>query len=149
MEHVKALIIKFIMCTAVLWVVLGLFFGVTFSAILTIAVILTVVSYLLGDLFILPRFENWGATLADFGLAFLGVWFLGYYLNIPLFTAALFSGVIIAIGEYFFHKYVAKHVLDHNLIVTEEEKDIIHDKLQTEFSSELYGNRKKGKKNKR
>ena len=140
MEHVRALIIKFIMCTAILLIVLGGFYGVSFADILTIGVILTALAYVVGDLYFLPRFENWGASIADFGLAFIGIWFLGSYLievNIPLTTAAVISALLITVGEYFFHKYMASNVLDGKTFVTDEEKTIADSKLQTEFSSEM------------
>lgn len=141
MDHVKALIIKFIMCTAVLWVVLGLFYGVGFGAILTLSVLLTVISYIVGDLFLLPRFENWGATLADLGITFVGIWFLGPFLfeeNLLIGSAAIISAIIIAVGEFFFHKYMARDVLDdRDYFVTDEEKDVENAKLQTEFSEEI------------
>ncbi|WP_077328381.1 YndM family protein [Virgibacillus siamensis] len=141
MDHVKALIIKFIMCTAVLWIVLGAFYGVGFGDILMLSVLLTAVSYIVGDLLLLPRFENWGATLVDLGLTFLGIWFLGPLLfeeNIPLGTAAIFSAIVIAVGEYFFHKYMEKEVLDDwDQFVTDEDRDVERAKVQTEFSEEL------------
>lgn len=141
MDHLKALMIKFIMCTAVLWIVLGAFYDVAFADILTIGVLLTGVSYIIGDLFLLPRFENWGATLADLGMAFAGIWLLGSFLiegNIPLGNAAIISALIIAVGEYFFHQYMANHVLSgEDTFVTDREEDIAHSKLQTEFSEEI------------
>lgn len=140
MEHVKALIIKFIMCTAILLIVLGGFYGVSFADILILSVILTALAYVVGDLYILPRFENWGASIADFGLSLIGIWFLGSYLfepNIPLATAAVLSALLITVGEYFFHKYVANNVLDGKTFVTDEEKTITDSKLQAEFGSEL------------
>ncbi|GAA0591014.1 YndM family protein [Virgibacillus siamensis] len=141
MDHVKALIIKFIMCTAVLWLVLGAFYGVEFGNILMLSVLLTVISYIIGDLFLLPRFENWGATLADLGITFVGIWFLGPLLfeeNLQIGTAAVITAIIIAVGEYFFHKYMEREVLDdRDRFVTDEERDVEQSKLQTEFSEEI------------
>jgi len=134
MKHVRALIIKFLMVTLMLFIVLGLFYGVDFGEILTISLILTVGAYLIGDLFILPRFGNVAATVADFGLAFLGIWIIGDAIideNIPLTTAALFSSVLIGIGEWFFHKYVINIIKEpstNNKFSTNQ--------LQTEFGSE-------------
>ncbi|PAV27946.1 hypothetical protein CIL05_18915 [Virgibacillus profundi] len=148
MEHVKALLIKFVMCTAVLWVVLGMFYGVSFGDILTISVLLTGVSYVVGDLFLLPRFENWGATLADLGLAFMGTWYLGLFLiegNIALGNAAIISALIIAAGEFFFHKYMANEVLTEEVIRSDEEKELIR-QYQTEHSEELDGGSEQDKK---
>ena len=148
MEHVKALLIKFVMITAVLWIVLGGFYDVGFADILMISVLLTGVSYLAGDLFLLPRLENWSATFADLGLAFAGVWFLGNFLfeqNIQLGNAAIISALIIAVGEYFFHKYMANEVLTEEVIRSDEEKALIR-QYQAEYSEELDGGSENDKK---
>lgn len=137
MRHVMALIIKFIMCTVILWFVLGLFYGVFFNDILTISLILTAVSYIIGDLFVLPRFENISATIVDFILALAGVWAIGYFIievPINIGTASLISAILITIGEYFFHRY-----MNHQVLV--EEADLDHDRdhrdLQTEFGQDF------------
>ncbi|WP_060679051.1 YndM family protein [Virgibacillus halodenitrificans] len=140
MEHWKAVFMKFIMCTGILGLVLGLFFGVSFPNIFILSVLLTVVSYIVGDVYLLPRFENWGATLFDFILAFVAIYLLGSFLfemEIPLVTASLVSSAFLAVGEYFFHKYMANQVLDGHAIRSGEEKELINQKLQAEYSEEL------------
>lgn len=99
------------MVTLVLWIVLGAFFNVSFGDILITSILLTGAAFLIGDLFILPKFGNPVATIADFGLALLGVWLLGALLFDPaisLGAAALLSAIVIAIGEFFFHMYLQK-----------------------------------------
>lgn len=148
MEHVKALLIKFVMITAVLWIVLSVFYDVAFADMLTISVLLTGVSYIVGDLFLLPRFENWGASLADLGLSFAGIWFVGSFLiegNIDLGSAAIVSALIIAAGEYLFHKYMANEVLTGEAIRSDEEKALIRH-YQTEYSKELDAGKERDKK---
>lgn len=148
MEHVKALLIKFIMITAVLWIVLSGFYDVAFADMLTISILLTGASYIIGDLFFLPRFENWGASLADLGMAFAGIWFVGSFLvegTIDLGSAAIVSALIIAAGEFFFHKYMANEVLTGEAIRSDEEKALIR-KYQTEHSQELDGDDESDKK---
>lgn len=81
MTHVKALAIKGIMTIIVLYLVLGLGFGFTFGDTLLMTIVLGVISYLLGDLYVLPRWNNMIATLADFGLAFLVIWLMGMPLS--------------------------------------------------------------------
>ena len=97
MTHVKALAIKGIMTIIVLYLVLGLGFGFTFGDTLLMTIVLGVISYLLGDLYVLPRWNNMIATLADFGLAFLVIWLMGMPLSL---------GIVMAIGEYCFHFYM-------------------------------------------
>ncbi|MGE0911806.1 DUF2512 family protein [Bacillus atrophaeus] len=111
MVHVKALAIKGIMTIIVLYLVLGLGFNFTFGDTLLMTIVLGVVSYLLGDLYVLPKWNNMIATLADFGLAFLVVWLMGMPLSMglspgTLALAALFAAIVMAIGEYFFHFYM-------------------------------------------
>ena len=64
----KALAIKGIMTIIVLYLVLGLGFGFTFGDTLLMTIVLGVISYLLDDLYVLPKWNNMIATLADFGL---------------------------------------------------------------------------------
>lgn len=145
MNHVKALLIKFIMCTAVLWIVLGVLYNVTFGDILTIGLLLTGVSYIVGDLLILPKLGNQSATIADFVLAFFGTWVLGAMLiehPIPLVTASFISALLITIGEYFFHRYMDNHVLDED---QDDRSYNRHQDLQTEYSQELDPNERKQK----
>lgn len=112
MIHGKALTIKGIATLIVLYLVLGLGYEVSFINVLLMTVILGVVSYALGDLYILPKTSNMTATMADFGLAFLLVFLLGMGLTDlasgTLAGAALIVALIMAIGEYFFHIYFLK-----------------------------------------
>ncbi|MBO1915294.1 DUF2512 family protein, partial [Microvirga sp. 3-52] len=55
MDSIRAIIIKFIMITAVIWIVFGLY-GFSFGDIIVSSVLLTGVSYIVGDRIILPRF---------------------------------------------------------------------------------------------
>lgn len=114
MKHVWSLVIKFIIITAVLFIVLGMFYRVSFANIIWTSLILTLVSYLIGDLFVLPLGENLAATVADFGLAFLTIWMIGAFIfepNVPVVGAAFVSSLVIAAGEWFFHQYMNKQVL--------------------------------------
>ena len=108
MNYTKALIIKFIASLVLLYIVLGLFYGMPFGYIFVITSILVVTSYFLGDIFILQRTNNTVATIADFGLAFLAIWLMRSNLTYGanLFTAALIGAVGVALFEFFFHKYL-------------------------------------------
>lgn len=132
MEHLKAIILKFVMCTGILWIVLGLFYGVGFGEIVTISVILTVAAYAIGDLLLLRYFNNPIATAADFGLSFLVIWFLGSIIidvPIPIVTASLISAFLLAVGEWFYHNYLENHIFQYN---TGDERT----GLATEFAEE-------------
>ncbi len=133
----KALIIKFIMVTAILWVILGLFYGVDFGEIITISVILTPIAYVVGDLLILRYFNNMIATIADFGLSFLTIWFIGLaVINEPISIvgASLISALAIGVGEWFYHYYVNNQVfkgedVDKNTTLSDQN-------FATEFAEE-------------
>ncbi|UOQ94668.1 YndM family protein [Halobacillus shinanisalinarum] len=114
MKYIQALLIKFVMMTAVLWFFLGVFFGISFFDILITSIALTVVSYIIGDLLILPNIGNTAATVADMFLAFVGVWVLGSLLfetSVSLGTISFFLAIAITIGEFFFHGYMKKLIL--------------------------------------
>lgn len=136
MNSMRALIIKFIMITAVLWIVLGLF-GFSFGDVIVSSVLITGVSYIVGDRIILPRFGNVAATIADVALVFIMLWFLGSYLFEPLAglgTASFIAAVIIGIGEAVFHRYLEREVLDDVTML--EDYDSFRHSMQTEFGSE-------------
>jgi hypothetical protein len=113
MKHVKALAIKFVSSLVLLSLILGLLFDMAFSNIFLITLVLGVAAYLIGDLLILPRTNNTVATIADFGLAFLIIWFMSENLTYGdnHFSMSLIAALGVALFEYMFHKYVANNVL--------------------------------------
>ncbi|AAU17426.1 YndM family protein [Bacillus cereus] len=140
MKHIVALLIKYTAVTAVLLVILSIFQGISIPRVLLISLFLTGAAYLIGDLFILPKYGNAIATMADFGLSFFGIWLLtSLFTNLDStrnigfssFLAALIIGGI----EVFFHIYMQKLVLrnDNEL---REHNHIYHDKYAMEMSEE-------------
>lgn len=135
MEHVKALIIKFIMYTAVLWSIMGTFFGVDFGEVITISVILTPLAYVIGDLLILRNFNNTIATIADFGLSFIVIWLIGAaIINEPISvaSAALISALALSVGEWFYHSYVNSQVFEDQ----NKDRQTLNESFTTEFAQE-------------
>lgn len=110
MGHGKALAIKGVMTIVVLYLVLGLGFDISFMNVLLITLVLGLLSYMLGDLFILPKTSNLVATMADLGMAFVVIWLLGMALTGlsggTMAGAAIIAALVMAVGEYFFHKYI-------------------------------------------
>ncbi len=117
MNHVKAIIIKFLMIAAVLGLVLSAGFDYPFGDTLIISVVLTLVAYVLGDLFIFRQSgysssqtkRNIIATISDGILAFLVIWIMSGVLvpnNNDIVLASFISTLVIAVGEWFFHKYL-------------------------------------------
>jgi len=137
MKHLKALTIKFIMAIAILFLMLVIFENATFFDILLISLLVTGVSYLIGDLFLLPRTGVFVAALADFGLNFAAIWILSSLLieqAYPLGVVSGFAAFFIACAEGFFHRYMLDHVLGGS---DDYPTDFFsQEQLQTEFSSE-------------
>ncbi|SFQ40231.1 DUF2512 family protein [Salibacterium halotolerans] len=115
MKHTKALLIKGITTLIVLFLILGIMYGVSFLPVLLLTIIVGAVSYP-GDIFILPKIQNVPAVLADFVLAFILLWGAGAVLSgvdVPAAGAAI-AAAVLAFCEYYFHMYLATHVLPSN-----------------------------------
>lgn len=137
MNHIKALLIKFIMCLVVVWIVLGVYYNIGFGHVLTLSIILTVASYIIGDLYLLERIENWGATISDLLLTVGFVWLYSINFideNFSVLSAAGLTALILAIGEWFYHQYVDKHILHYRRYSDIELDD---GSLMTEISDEF------------
>jgi hypothetical protein len=107
------MIVKFILIAIILEIVMNLLTPLLFGQILWISLAVTVISYLVGDLLILSISNNTIATLADVGIAWIVIYMFNswsYYGSISV-TNALISAICVGIGEWFFHKYIAKTVL--------------------------------------
>ncbi|MBT2659211.1 YndM family protein [Bacillus sp. ISL-18] len=126
MDHIKAIIIKLVMITVVLGIILTGIFDGEFSDSLWISVVLTVLAYVLGDLFIFRKAgddsdltkRNIIATLADAVLTFAVVYLMGKDIFVgdnDIFNAALLSAIVVGIGEWFFHRYLNNNVFDEKL----------------------------------
>lgn len=127
MDHVKALLMKFVMITIVLGIVLSGIYDGEFSDTLLISAVLTILAYIIGDLLLFRKSgndleansdhskRNALATLSDAILSFLVIWLMGKALFIndgDVLAASFISALLIAAGEWFFHKYLDKHVFD-------------------------------------
>ncbi|HAQ07333.1 MAG TPA: hypothetical protein DCR24_07370 [Bacillus bacterium] len=136
MKHLRALAIKFIASLVLLYVILGLMYNMSFTNVFLISLVLGVTSYVIGDLFLLPRTNNTIATIADFGLAFMVIWIMGEGMTYgeSLFTPSLIAAVGIALFEYFFHKYMANSTLKEQEGVNNRPTNY---QYQTEASEEL------------
>ncbi|MDF2065529.1 DUF2512 family protein [Bacillus sp. Cr_A10] len=113
MEHLKALGIKFVMIAAVLLIILTLLFDVPFMDTIWTSLVLTIFAYVLGDFILFrlapKRLRNIMATIADLIIGFLVIWYMLIALtdaNENLAVGAIISAIVIALGEWFFHKYL-------------------------------------------
>jgi hypothetical protein len=112
-DHGKSLMIKAALIFPVVWILLSLFNDVSFLDSTIIAAGLWLISYVMGDLMVLPKMGNLAASSGDFVLSFLIVWgglkLLGYddVMGEALLTAAVITG-----GEYFFHSWMLRTQYD-------------------------------------
>ncbi|WP_368505244.1 DUF2512 family protein [Alkalihalophilus sp. As8PL] len=117
MEHVKTLLIKGVATLVLLYVVLGLGLGMAFEYVLFITLVLSIGSYIAGDLIILPKTNNKIATASDGGLAFIVIWLMGiaygYSIGAMAITAIV-AAAVMGVFEFFFHSYIAKKEIGRN-----------------------------------
>lgn len=129
MKNTTVLIIKFITSVIAFGIGLDLFFDATMADILSFSLLVTVVSYIVGDRIVLLRLGNTNATLVDFLLTYMSVWIFGSVLldnYLQIAWGSFISAVIISAVEIFVHRALAN-------TVNEEGR-------QTNFSSRLaYG----------
>lgn len=113
MKHIMALLVKIVMITLVCVVFFNLFNDYPFGRTFALVLLLVGISYLAGDLGILPMTNNSFATLSDVALSTLTIWLIGpFILDAPVtFTLAFITSLVLAAGEWFFHKYMVRSVL--------------------------------------
>lgn len=105
-----ALVIKFAMTfifTAVAFMSLN---NNAWIWVLIVALAATALNYWVGDLMVLPRYGNIVASLGD-GIMAVLVAYIVDLLVVPFrtgLTALIAFGVLIAVGEYFFHQYLRR-----------------------------------------
>lgn len=122
MKHTYALFIKFLLTGITLYLILGLFYRVSYANILLTTVVLTIAGYLV-DVFLLPRIGNLFSTLTDLVLSFSVIWLIGtyffdtdigtYYFKrdaMPLFGASTIGAFAITAVEWFFHRYLKRDI---------------------------------------
>ncbi|MFC5464256.1 YndM family protein [Lederbergia graminis] len=139
MRHIKAISMKFIATLVLLYAILGLIYGMSFGSVFMISLVLGITSYIIGDLFLLPRTNNTIATIADFGLALLVIWVMTESMVIGdnEFTYSLISAIGVVVFESFFHKYMAIYIHSES---REDGMYIKNFRYQTEASEEFTDN---------
>ena len=113
------------MIAVVLVVILTLFFDVPFMDSIWTSLVVTVLGYIIGDLLLFRLSpDRMGitkrdilATIGDLIISFLTIWYMLIALTDAdgnLALAALISTLVIAAGEWFFHKYLERNVFTEN-----------------------------------
>ncbi|MFC0014609.1 MULTISPECIES: YndM family protein [Allobacillus] len=133
MSHFSLILSKFVAMLVLLYIILNVIFGVNFMNVVWVTLILSIASYLIGDLVILPRTNNIVASVVDFVMSFGLVYFLvdAFAFDSNLFTASLLSAIGVTLFEAFFHSSVQTQI--------EEENNVNPGRynLQTEVSEEI------------
>jgi len=139
MDHIKPIAIKLISGLIILSLILGIGFDIGFGSIFIITILFGLTSFFLGDLFILPKTNNLGASIADFSLAFIFTYAVSASMNDTgnIATTALTASVAITIFEVFYHNYI-EIKYDFNHIQRNRAKAQAHLNFQTETAEELY-----------
>ncbi len=108
MKNLTNLILK----TAMTWLLLVLLIPVfgrgTWSQALITGLLLVLLSYVVGDLWLLPKFGNMAAIIADFGIFVIGIWAMVKALPQFIITTSGYWIIALALtaGEWFFHQYL-------------------------------------------
>lgn len=109
MKQATILLIKFVTCVIAFGIGLDLFFDATIVDILSFSLFVTVVSYVVGELVILPQLGRRAAAVADFLLTYLSVWIFGSFLfesYVQVAWGSIISAVIVTGAEIFLHLLV-------------------------------------------
>ena len=133
MNHFSLILSKFVAMLVLLYIILGIIFGVNFMSVFWVTLTFSIVSYLIGDLLILPRTKNMDASLVDFDKRYAVIYFLvdAYAFEGNLFTASLLSAIGVTLFEVFFHNSVQTQMEEENNV------DRRRYNLQTEVSEEI------------
>lgn len=82
------------------------FAGATLTEVFVASLLLSIVSYVIGDQMILRLTNNGIATLADLGISFAFLWLFAEFLNWPLsFWEMAIISMALGVAEYFIHGY--------------------------------------------
>ncbi|MFE8699862.1 YndM family protein [Cytobacillus sp. FJAT-54145] len=135
MKHLNVLLIKLISSILVFWIAFDLFFDATFSQILSFALLVTIVSYFIGDRILLPRLGNAQSVAIDFFLTYSIVWVFGSVLFESYLIVAwgsIISAALFAVSELIVHAYIARNVR----LPVPERNTSFNQRLAYEFAEE-------------
>ncbi len=108
MEHVRSLVIKFVIYAAIQAVALTVVAQLPIAMALITALIVTVLTYVIGDLWLLPNYGNIVSSFVNAVIAGVAIWlvFLGLFPPAPAVFIILVAAVLIGIADYFYHQYL-------------------------------------------
>lgn len=108
MEHARSLVIKFTIYAAILSVALWVVAQLPVMTALVTALIVAVLTYVIGDLWLLPNYGNLVSSFVNAVIAAVAIWlvFLGLFPPAPAVFVILVAAVLIGIADYFYHQYL-------------------------------------------
>jgi hypothetical protein len=112
MSHLTVLLLKFVTCLVAFAVALDLFFDATMIDIVSFSLLVTIISYVIGDRIILPRLGNSNALVIDFFLTYTMVWIFGSVLlesYVQIGWGSLLSALLITGAEVIVHRILLKN----------------------------------------
>lgn len=107
MNHFTALLLKLVTAVIAYAIALDLFFDATWVDVITFSLLVTILSYLIGDMILLPIIGNTKALIADFLLSYMVVWIFGSVLlnnYIQIGWGSIISAILITVSEIFIHR---------------------------------------------
>lgn len=135
MKHVKAFLFKFIISFILLYAILSGINGFSIGDVFWTTIVSGGISYILGDLLILPRTNNTLATIADFALSFIIIWVMTSTLAYGDYLARTFTSALgVTIFEALFHRYMVNRVLPNDKLSQRSDGQL---QYQMEASEEL------------
>jgi hypothetical protein len=119
LKYGKAFLIKILRFTLNLAIFIGLVFNEPYYVILSLIVILAPVTFLIGDVWLLPKLGNLKSLLIDAPLFFCGILAIHEMLGITLGFGHYFLFIMITIAlcieEFMYHNYIERKVLGKNV----------------------------------
>jgi hypothetical protein len=140
MKLLIILAIKFVSCMIAFAIGLDLFFDATIVDILSFSLFITLVSYIVGERFVLPYLGKRAATVADFLLTYLSVWIFGSILlenYLQIAWGSIIAATLVTATEVLVHQFADGNT--RNLQLEREQKPLFTKPLAsfaTEFAEE-------------
>lgn len=139
--QMKAISIKFVISTVVLLGILPIFRNASLPEIIITSLLLTILSYIIGDLFILRKFNNLVAAVADLVLIGATLWFLNMFFigaSTEVLFATIAAATFITLGESLFHMFLKERIFPRTQNDSARDRTTSYStgRLQTEFAEE-------------
>ncbi|MEI4828452.1 YndM family protein [Bacillus sp. FJAT-53711] len=113
MNHITILLLKFVSCMIAFAIGLDFFFDATIVDIFSFSLFITIASYMLGDLIVLPRAGNTAAIMVDFLFTYMSVWIFGSVLldnYMQIAWGSILSAIVVTVAEVFIHRYLLSRI---------------------------------------